>query len=243
MNKVTEAYKQPLINLATATLAEEPILPASDCKAILSLLAELEAALSAKEEAEPVVVKPLVWVQGRGQNLHADSVVGPYHVELNAGDWRFYFGSSYILLSTVGALDEAKAAAQADYEHRILSAVTPTLAKSATVQAEEDAGADALIAKQQALIEDMAADLLVARSAASADTAQVQALVDALRPFAEFARANSSDTLARLNPDDIVIARQSTSWARTALVTLGDFRAARAALSALSPFPLTGEKP
>jgi plasmid stabilization system protein ParE len=233
MNKVTEAYKQPLINLATATLAEEPILPASDCKAILSLLAELEAALSAKEEAEPVVVKPLVWVQGRGQNLHADSVVGPYHVELNAGDWRFYFGSSYILLSTVGALDEAKAAAQADYEHRILSAVTPTLAKSATVQAEEDAGADA----------DMAADLLVARSAASADTAQVQALVDALRPFAEFARANSSDTLARLNPDDIVIARQSTSWARTALVTLGDFRAARAALSALSPFPLTGEKP
>jgi hypothetical protein len=70
-----------------------------------------------KALAEARVVKPLEWEDGPNGSW-AQSIVGPYHIEWrNAWVWNIY---------SCDTKDEAKAAAQADYATRILSALTPT---------------------------------------------------------------------------------------------------------------------
>jgi hypothetical protein len=105
----------------------------------------LEAALSAKEEAEPGAVKPLVWTKHPNATAwRCDTIVGRYQVFAVMGDpsWTLDGLPGQNASGYVDTAFGAKAAAQADYEARIRSALTPTPAKSATVQAKEDALAE-----------------------------------------------------------------------------------------------------
>lgn len=83
------------------------------------------------------VVKPLEWREyptvrhdyGKGV-IEANSVVGTYEIDDCAEEMlRLQFLNRWYcrkLSMSYGTLDETKAAAQADYERRILSALTPT---------------------------------------------------------------------------------------------------------------------
>lgn len=72
--------------------------------------------------AEPVKVKPLEWSdEGNGEFI-AQSVVGSYHISLPASFWSALAPDGEIL-SGFHTHTEAQAAAQADYERRILSAL------------------------------------------------------------------------------------------------------------------------
>lgn len=74
---------------------------------------ELEAQLAAPVA---VKVKPLVWEAGARDQRRADSIVGEFCVTFFGGRW-FYKGEPR------GGMLAAQAAAQADYDARILSAV------------------------------------------------------------------------------------------------------------------------
>lgn len=91
---------------------------------IEDLTAEVEALHSV---AVCAAVKPLEWEAGYRDQRRADSPVGEFCVTFFGGRW-FYQGEP-----CEGMLD-AQAAAQADYEHRILSALT--LRSEAEVAAE-----------------------------------------------------------------------------------------------------------
>lgn len=109
-------------------------------KEALEVVAQMEAALTAAFAAMPgpaVKVKPLEWVDraaadGNSRNSYADTSVGSYEAfELNmnvpSGPVTV-FGWSGIPWKKdqhVESFKAAKAAAQADYEARILSALTP----------------------------------------------------------------------------------------------------------------------
>lgn len=76
--------------------------------------------------AVPVAVKPLEWISCADYTIHDDLCL--YEIEQQGKDWRLIravtFGGSY--LGHYQTLDAAKAAAQADYEQRIRSALTAT---------------------------------------------------------------------------------------------------------------------
>lgn len=66
-----------------------------------------------------VKVKPLDWQHEEHGDATAQSIVGTYFADAN-GCWSLGGGRP---LTTTGALEAAKAAAQADYEQRIRSAL------------------------------------------------------------------------------------------------------------------------
>ena len=87
--------------------------------------------------ADAVKVKPLVWWETASQNNHTHGArcalcaLGTYYVHVDGGRhqaWLETFNSnSEIWCGEVcGSVDAAKAAAQADYEARILAALEPT---------------------------------------------------------------------------------------------------------------------
>lgn len=94
-------------------------------------LLEKNAAAEAKL-AEAVKVKPLEW---KGMVPTAETIVGEYSISRIGGNWSvglLRHGNSYDVQIASGeaplfeiALIEAKAAAQADYESRIRSALIP----------------------------------------------------------------------------------------------------------------------
>lgn len=93
-------------------------------------LVNVEAALEAAFAAVPgpsVKVKPLEWkdapVPPSGECL-ASSVVGLYCIPHGSGIFHLRFRDS-IALGDFSTLDAAKAAAQADYEARIMAAIEP----------------------------------------------------------------------------------------------------------------------
>ena len=71
-------------------------------------------------------VKPLVWQNFDAWTFWAESAVGTYHVDARNGFWvtkNEYQNASRIVYE-IDDLETAKAAAQADYEARIRSALT-----------------------------------------------------------------------------------------------------------------------
>lgn len=90
---------------------------------------QAQAAARELEEARAAKVKPLVWIEAPNGRLDAQSMVGVYSI--------FEFAGSYVHLALHSEravhltvpyhhkrIEEAKAAAQADYESRILSALS-----------------------------------------------------------------------------------------------------------------------
>jgi hypothetical protein len=79
-----------------------------------------------EQDTAGVRVKPLEWreapVPPSGEHL-APSIVGLYCIPHEFGRFRLRFRDERVL-GEFGTLDEAKTAAQADYEQRILSALT-----------------------------------------------------------------------------------------------------------------------
>ena len=51
-----------------------------------------------------------------------------------------------------------------------------------------------------------------------------QELKEALAPFLKYAETNDGDTLARISPDEKVIATAQGSWMPATHITLGDIR-------------------
>lgn len=91
--------------------------------------AALEAAVADVPEAEAVRVKPLEWVEHGDQDFvwyRAMTTVGlRYNVEDDGfSEKKFHLTVGQLVLGNFDVLDEAKAAAQADYERRILSALS-----------------------------------------------------------------------------------------------------------------------
>ena len=99
-----------------------------DAKAMRERIAELEAAMAGAEELArradlpaPVRVKPLVW-EGPAWKKLAQTPWGRYAVSKAIGAWYWSWNGDM-----TPAQDEAaaKAAAQADYEARILAELEP----------------------------------------------------------------------------------------------------------------------
>jgi len=88
----------------------------------------LEAAVSAGQESMAVKVKPLEW--GRSVMppfiASARTPVGTYHVESRGANGWWWMFSGMLGDEGHASEDDAKAAAQADYENRILSAIEGT---------------------------------------------------------------------------------------------------------------------
>jgi hypothetical protein len=88
----------------------------------------LEAGDAAPATNEPVAVKPLEWFGGG--TLKAGSVLGTYVIRHDGDEpeeWSWSMDGHYTR-NFVGTEDEAKAAAQADYTARILSALAQPVA-------------------------------------------------------------------------------------------------------------------
>lgn len=86
------------------------------------------AALSAAPQA---VVKPLEWDAEENGDFIAVSAVGWFHIGRSVSSWNLTMPSGKV--ASFATLDEAKAAAQADYEARILSALTTPPAQAVGV--------------------------------------------------------------------------------------------------------------
>ena len=101
------------------------------------------AALSAPK-AEAVTVKPLEWGETSYGNPEVTTIVGVYRInESMAGGWSVVAGK-LILKTSDGRVnfptkDAAKAAAQADYEARVLSAIGTSPVPALTDEAVERA--------------------------------------------------------------------------------------------------------
>lgn len=98
-----------------------------------AVMSDAEAIASWNTRAEPapmagVKVKPLEWDDTCGSSTGSTSI-GDYDVdEIEDGLWGMwgaYDGYSSNPISTHDTVEEAKAAAQADYERRILAAIEP----------------------------------------------------------------------------------------------------------------------
>lgn len=98
--------------------------------------AALRAIVAERQKPQAVRVKPLVWVEtfedrGDGTSEHnggyeAASVLGFYEIGMGFGSDSYYWSISDPNCNDVGSFDDptyAKAAAQADYEARILAAL------------------------------------------------------------------------------------------------------------------------
>jgi len=73
-----------------------------------------------------VRVKPLEWLEREDSSFRGASAIGYYHIFPGTGFSYDLCGPVGGRLATYKRLDEAKAAAQADYERRILSALSTT---------------------------------------------------------------------------------------------------------------------
>lgn len=101
-------------------------MPAGECLHETDVREILEAALSRSAEAGKPVVKGLEWYRPLGNSSlsRADTILGIYrvwtHFEAN-GEWFWDGGNGHETAAT--SEEAAKAAAQSDFETRILSAL------------------------------------------------------------------------------------------------------------------------
>lgn len=131
IQKVREALRAIIDTLDAEEMGEGP--PASEHVAHWQKLHDDgTAALAALDAETEVKIKPLEWTR----NLHgitqwAETDFGPYVVDpTRAKPMRFMWGNPLGEWSTVDTEATAKAAAQADYERRIRSALVTPEARS-----------------------------------------------------------------------------------------------------------------
>ncbi len=90
---------------------------------------EAAAFWNTRHVAEQVRVKPLVWEHLRETTAIADTALGQFHVYKTALGYGVRFNKVWIPMvessNIWDTIDEAKAAAQADYERRIRAALEP----------------------------------------------------------------------------------------------------------------------
>lgn len=96
----------------------------AECEALREKVAALEAVLSAAEPqpAPSVAVKALEWSDEDNGDFIAQSIVGWYHIGLPHLTWNLMTPNGDV--PSFNTLKEAKAAAQADYEARVSSALS-----------------------------------------------------------------------------------------------------------------------
>jgi pantoate kinase len=138
--------------------------------------AKLDAALSPTPSPVTVKVKPLEWAEFGRECLRAPSLVGRYEIS-----WGFEAGFVYLdysgQLSKKQSIEAAKAAAQADYEARILSALEATPSPEAIVRAAWGRAADLMLdGRAYAVEEHGERSLIVADMDARHET--IRALAD-----------------------------------------------------------------
>lgn len=84
-----------------------------------------------------VKVKPLEWLQISDTQWYANTIYDPYFVRRLGEEWVWNLYGYPISESATKTLKEAQDAAQSDYESRILSALEPSPAFEAMVEALE----------------------------------------------------------------------------------------------------------
>lgn len=106
-------------------------------QAVDEVLAGLRAALAALDAETEVKVRELEWRDHRGHTFPdtwtAKTPCGIYEIEeRSASDSPAYIatGPLHVFIADRDSLDDAKAAAQADFERRILSALVPPESRS-----------------------------------------------------------------------------------------------------------------
>lgn len=135
-------------------------------------------------------IKPLEWHNFDAWTHWSEGACGTYHVEERNGYWQvelrvggLVHGVTATDDTTPADLDAAKAAAQADYEARILAALEPAEPQAPTAQAEAlDAALDAAMAK--VMLARDAAIAAIARHLAPGDelVAQATAAMEGVTP-------------------------------------------------------------
>lgn len=89
-------------------------------------------------ETVKLAVKPLEWKHEDSADF-ALSILGTYFITSGRPDGRYRLATAYSNGALFDSVDEAKAAAQADYERRILSAIAPAGGEVEPVGWETDA--------------------------------------------------------------------------------------------------------
>jgi hypothetical protein len=94
-------------------------------RAALNIIGSLTAAMQMTEAPK---VKPLEWIRSEHKQpdqigYHAKAICGPYAIWTNKAQISFVASSAGYFSMVTDTLEAAKAAAQADYEARILSAL------------------------------------------------------------------------------------------------------------------------
>lgn len=190
--------------------------------------------------ARGVVVKPLEWRHFDNGDAWAQTGCGLCYFARRDGSWAHRNGD-FVTVGTT--LDEAKAAAQADYEARILAALAPSpsagepeervLARVASIICEETCGLTSECRSREAAKALLDKGYLTTPPATPVQpTASVEAV--AWRAVSDFVDEMLRDWSGG---DDCRI----SFGLQGATVTKGQFRAVQAALASLTPAILTWE--
>lgn len=138
-------------------------------------------------------VKPLDWHNFDAWTYWAEAVCGTYHVEERNGWWQVELrvgGLAHIVAVTDDTLpanlEAAKAAAQADYEARILAALTPTPVDASQAADPVVNAPDPAAIREALLIVQSHADYVRDEGAYDAGwNAAVQSIAAAIKPLIE----------------------------------------------------------
>lgn len=203
----------------------------------LRIVDEDESAAFAYEQirslpAMQVAVKPLEWVEETdGSGWYALFMGYQFAIRKTSRGFRYWcFDASYATFYPT--LEAAKAAAQADYEARIRSALTvqpsPDVVeidlRAVMMEEIEDAASQSPWVPPEYTMNEVVSDCCAFLREPRSQSPDVAALVEALQPFASCADELDYDTkeTGREYPDD--------EWAKFRLL-VSDYRRARATLA------------
>lgn len=94
------------------------------CREVTSMARELLSRRAANSTGARVEVKALEWEPRLGGFISRMNDPLEYTIEKGAKHWRLYVSRGYVSLGAFDSADEAKAAAQADFNARILSSIS-----------------------------------------------------------------------------------------------------------------------
>lgn len=132
--------------------------------------------MTIETELPAVKVKALNWAPYSAGMFFAPCVVGDYLVHPK-GHWWLKGENTH----EAGSIGEAKAAAQADYEQRILSAINPAAITASLAEARADALEEAAQAVELKLTSVLTTDTVAGRGLHRLDGAIIRELAAAIR--------------------------------------------------------------
>ncbi|MFT2211464.1 hypothetical protein ACLJYM_06215 [Rhizobium giardinii] len=101
---------------------------------------------------EPVV-KALEWTDNRGGGFNAVTVAGIYSIDIGEAEYRVFVPGKWPPIGYT-SLEEAKAAAQSDYERRIRSALVPLPCESNGVDSHKQGELEGKVDSQRKALEE-----------------------------------------------------------------------------------------